>query len=171
MATVTFSSSVGGDNSVVTDDADPSTGLANGGHRLRFVPALAQVVAVAGNTVTQATNAAASAAAASADAAVAAASWDFLDDRFLGGKTSNPTLDNDGNALVAGSAYWNTSANEWRVWDGAAWVVVSLVPTAASSISNTAKGYITNLTVQGAIDQIGIHAGSTINLANSFRGL
>ena len=43
----TFLESVGGDGSTVTGDANPTTGLANGGHRKRFVNALAQVVAVA----------------------------------------------------------------------------------------------------------------------------
>lgn len=47
MASVVFSTDVGGDGSTVTDDGNPSTGLALGGHRTRFVPALAQVVAVA----------------------------------------------------------------------------------------------------------------------------
>ena len=51
----TFLESVGGDGSTVTGDANPTTGLANGGHRARFVPALAQVVVVAENTVTKAT--------------------------------------------------------------------------------------------------------------------
>lgn len=37
---------VGGDGSTTTDDADLTTGLANGGHRTRFVPALAQIVAI-----------------------------------------------------------------------------------------------------------------------------
>ena len=44
MASVTFPTSLGGDGSTVTDDANPSTGLANGGHRTRFVPALSQTV-------------------------------------------------------------------------------------------------------------------------------
>ena len=47
----TFLESVGGDGSTVTGDANPTTGLANGGHRKRFVPALAQVVAVASHVV------------------------------------------------------------------------------------------------------------------------
>lgn len=64
MASVTFSSSVGGDNSTVTDDSNPITGLDAGGHRARFVPALAQLVAVAQNVMTNATAAAASAASA-----------------------------------------------------------------------------------------------------------
>ena len=51
MASVTFPPEVGGNGSTVTDDANPTTGLANGGHRARFVPALAQVVAVANHVV------------------------------------------------------------------------------------------------------------------------
>ena len=47
MASVTFPPEVGGSGLTVTDDANPTTGLANSGHRARFVPALAQVVAVA----------------------------------------------------------------------------------------------------------------------------
>lgn len=47
----TFPTSVGGDGSTVTSGADPTTGLANGGHRKRLVPAFAQVVAVASHVV------------------------------------------------------------------------------------------------------------------------
>lgn len=71
---VTFPPSVGGSGLTVTDDSNPATGLANGGHRARFVPALSQVVAVASNTVTKATEAAASALAAANSATAAAAS-------------------------------------------------------------------------------------------------
>ena len=49
---VTFPVNLGGDGSTVTDDDNASTGLGNGGHRTRFVPAMGQVVAVA-NTLTQ----------------------------------------------------------------------------------------------------------------------
>ncbi|MEN9885538.1 MAG: hypothetical protein RL758_116 [Pseudomonadota bacterium] len=71
MSSVYFDPAVGGNGSTVSDDANPSTGLADGGHRTRFVPALAQVVAIAGNTVTKAQEAAASAASASASALTA----------------------------------------------------------------------------------------------------
>lgn len=64
MSSVTFPVAVGGDGSTVTDDDNASTGLANGGHRTRFVPALAQVVAVAENVVTNAEAASVSSAAA-----------------------------------------------------------------------------------------------------------
>ncbi|MGZ8888061.1 MAG: hypothetical protein ACXW1D_00730 [Halobacteriota archaeon] len=62
MSSVTFSPAVGGDGSTVSDDSSPATGLASGGHRTRFVPALAQVVAVATNVVAKAAEAATSAA-------------------------------------------------------------------------------------------------------------
>lgn len=45
--TVYFDPAVGGTGLTVTDDGNPTTGLDNDGHRARFVPALAQVVAVA----------------------------------------------------------------------------------------------------------------------------
>ena len=64
MTSVYFDPAVGGDGSTVTDDSNPSTGMGNGGHRTRFVPALAQTVAVAGsakNSAASALNAAATA--------------------------------------------------------------------------------------------------------------
>lgn len=54
MASVTFPANVGGNGSTVSDDSNSSTGLANGGHRTRFVPALSQMVAVAQTVVTTA---------------------------------------------------------------------------------------------------------------------
>jgi hypothetical protein len=73
MASVTFSTTVGGDGSTVTDDDSPSTGLGNGGSILRLVPMMAQVVAVASNVVSVAggTTQDVIDAAASADAALA----------------------------------------------------------------------------------------------------
>lgn len=74
MAGVYFDPAVGGDGSTVTDDANATTGLGSGGHRARFVPALAQAVAVAAFGVGRANAAAASAASAAALAASAIAS-------------------------------------------------------------------------------------------------
>jgi hypothetical protein len=68
MASVTFLEAVGGDGSTVTDDSNATTGLDGRGYVDRFVPALAQVVAVAGYTVTTAGAASTSAAAAAASA-------------------------------------------------------------------------------------------------------
>lgn len=71
MASVTFLEAVGGDGSTVTDDSNATTGLDGRGYVDRFVPALAQVVAVAGYTVTTAGAASTSASAAAASAASA----------------------------------------------------------------------------------------------------
>jgi hypothetical protein len=78
---------------------------------------------------TQATNAAASATSANtaklaAEAArdSALAAYDNFDDRYLGPYASNPTLDNDGNALLGGALYFNTVVPEMRLYTGAAWV-------------------------------------------------
>jgi hypothetical protein len=76
----------------------------------------------ASNASTSATNAsnAQTAAEAARDATLAA--YDQFDDRYLGAKASNPTLDNDGNALLAGALYYNTTVPEMRLYTGSAWV-------------------------------------------------
>lgn len=76
MASVTFPPAIGGDGSTVTDDANATTGLANGGHRTRFIPSLSQVIACMSGAVSQAltsANNSASSATASAGSATASA--------------------------------------------------------------------------------------------------
>jgi hypothetical protein len=110
---------------------------------------LAAIEAGATNAAASATAAAASAGAAAASAASAAASFDSFDDRYLGPKAADPALDNDGDALVAGAIYFNTAANEWRVWSGAAWLAPVLsVPVSLANGgtgATTASGARTNL--------------------------
>jgi hypothetical protein len=48
--------------------------------------------------------------------------YDNFDDRYLGAKTSDPSVDNDGNALVAGSLYFNSSLGSMKVYTGSVWV-------------------------------------------------
>jgi hypothetical protein len=66
-----------------------------------------------------------STAAAEAAATAAAASYDSFDDRYLGAKSTAPTLDTDGNALIEGALYWNSVSNAMLAWDGAAWASIS----------------------------------------------
>ena len=66
-----------------------------------------------------------SATAAAASAAAAATSYDNFDDRYLGAKSSAPTLDNDGNALITGALYWNSVDNAMYAWSGSAWGSIS----------------------------------------------
>jgi hypothetical protein len=76
---------------------------------------------------------------AEAAAAAAAASYDSFDDRYLGSKSSAPTVDNDGNALIEGSIYWNSVDNAMYAWTGSEW----------GSISSTAEIYRFRFTAAG----------------------
>lgn len=68
---------------------------------------------------TTATNAANSIGTAVSDAQTAAnaaaTSYDNFDDRYLGAKSSAPTVDNDGDALVTGALYFNSSSDKMFV--------------------------------------------------------
>jgi hypothetical protein len=48
----------------------------------------------------------------------AEAALDSFEDRYLLGKPVDPTTDNDGNPLLVGALYWNTSLNTMRVHKG-----------------------------------------------------
>ena len=85
----------------------------------------------ASNASTSASNASSSASAASTSASNAAASYDSFDDRYLGSKSSAPSVDNDGNSLLTGALYWDSALNQMRVWSGTAWVNIN------ASASNT----------------------------------
>jgi hypothetical protein len=66
-----------------------------------------------------------SATAAAASAAAAATTYDNFDDRYLGAKSSAPSVDNDGNALITGALYWNSVSNTMFAWNGSAWASIS----------------------------------------------
>jgi hypothetical protein len=81
------------------------------------------------NAATSATNSASSATSAStaatnaaSSASSAAASYDDFDDRYLGAKSSGPSLDNDGDALVTGALYFDTTSNSMKVYNGTSWL-------------------------------------------------
>jgi len=75
----------------------------------------------ASNASTSATNAATSATAAQTAQAAAEAAADNFDDTYLGAKASDPSVDNDGDALTTGDLYFNTTSNELKVYNGSSW--------------------------------------------------
>ena len=91
----------------------------------------------AGPTVTEISNAQDYAAAAAASATAAANTLINFETKYLGAKASDPTLDNEGNALIIGALYWNTTNDVMRVYNGTSWEDVS---TAASLSDYTATG-------------------------------
>lgn len=111
--------------------------------RVEVVANAGEATAAASTATTQAGNAASSAGAAaesastalakageaivSANSAVqaaidAAALLDQFDDRYLGVKAADPTVDNDGNALVPGAIYVNSISGYLRAYTGSGWV-------------------------------------------------
>ena len=60
--------------------------------------------------------------AAEAALATTLTAFDSFDDRYLGAKASDPTLDNDGNPLVAGQLYFNSVSGFMKVYTGTIWV-------------------------------------------------
>ena len=88
----------------------------------------------ASTAATQATNAASSATAAAASATAAAASADNFDDVYLGAKSSDPATDNDGESLVVGQLYFNTTTDALKVYNGSSFQTV----TAGTILSSVA---------------------------------
>jgi hypothetical protein len=104
---------------------------------------------------TQASNASTSASNAATSETNAAASFDSFDDRYLGAKSSAPTVDNDGNTLLTGAIYWNTVSNQLFVWDGTAWDAAAFSITGTVTAFNTRTGSVTlnasDVTAAGAL--------------------
>ena len=148
----------------ITSTASPTTDddLTRKGYVDTILGSATSAAASAAAAAVSESNAAGSASAASSSASsalssanAAAASYDSFDDRYLGAKTADPTLDNDGNALITGALYFNSVAGEMRVWDGSAWLV-SYLPAA---------GYLalSGGTMSGAITFAGVQTWPTFN--------
>ena len=125
---------------------------------------------------TAATNASAAQTAAEAARDATLAAYDSFDDRYLGAKASNPTVDNDGNPLVAGTLYYNTTVPEMRLYTGSAWVAAyvsgasylltannlsELAATAATARTNLGLGSIATQ----AASNVAITGGSASGVA------
>ena len=97
---------------------------------------------------TSASSAATSASSAATSATDAATTYDNFDDRYLGNKSTAPTVDNDGNTLLVGAIYWNSTLNNMYVWSGSAWVQIATTsiytaPTIGSQVIASGTTYTT----------------------------
>jgi len=116
---------------------------------------------------TSATSAATSAASASTSASSAATTYDEFDDRYLGSKSSAPSVDNDGGTLLVGAIYWNSTLGAMYVWSGTTWVQIATTsvytaPTLGSTTIASGNTYTTivGLTLDGGLTT----ADPTVNL-------
>ena len=107
-----------------TNSANSATASANS------ATASANSATAGANSATASAN---SATAGANSATAAAASFDSFDDRYLGAKSSNVGVDNDGNSLITGALYFNTTANSMRVYNGSSWA------DAGSAVNGTSQ--------------------------------
>lgn len=105
----------------------------------------------AGISTTQAGISTTKAGEALASANAAASSYDSFDDRYLGAKSSDPTTDNDGSALLVGAIYFNTGSG-FRGWNGSAWVALPAATAGATAF--TPAGNVAATNVQAAIAEL-----------------
>jgi hypothetical protein len=88
----------------------------------------------------------------------AEAALDAFTDTYLGAFATDPTLDNDGNALTVGDLYFNTTSNVLKVYNGSAWQAAALDAgsflASANNLSDLASDSTarTNLGVEIGVD-------------------
>jgi hypothetical protein len=127
------------------------------------------------NAETAETNAEAAQTAAEAAQAAAEAALDNFEDIYLGAKSSDPTVDNDGDPLTAGDLYFNTVSNNLKVYTGSAWADAALTAadflTVANNLSDLANAATarTNLGLEIGVDVQAYDADTAkLDVAQSF---
>jgi len=102
---------------------------------------------------------------------------DNVDDTYLGAKASDPTLDNDGDALATGALYFNTTDDKLYVYNGTTWNAAALdnsqyllvtggAMTGAITTTSTFDGR--NVSADGALLDTAVQEGDTTTAAMSF---
>ena len=124
----------------------------------------------AGESAASAVSSASSATASAGSATAAAASFDQFNDIYLGAKSSAPTVDNDGNALVAGALYFNTVSDTMFVYSGSAWTAAgSAVNGTSNRQTYTATSGQTTFAIVYDIGFVDVYMnGSKLLLATDF---
>ena len=121
----------------------------------------------AGIATTKASEASASEIAAEAAKDAAEAALDEFTDIYLGAKASDPTTDNDGNALTAGDQYFNTTINVLKIYNGSAWQAAAIdssgfVETTGDSMTGDLSFGDTDKAIFGAGSDLQIYHNNVI---------
>ena len=99
----------------------------------------------------------------------AEAALDNFDDKFLGAKASDPTVDNDGDALTDGALYFNTTDDVMKVYDltNTTWRQIQLSTSDQANVNTVAadlSGSDTIGTVAGSITNVNTTATNIANI-------
>lgn len=123
----------------------------------KFAADVTTVAASATAAASSATASASSATASASSATAAAASYDSFDDRYLGAKSSDPSVDNDGATLLDGALYFNTTSNIMKVYDlgNTNWITIKPTTTEQGHITTVAGISANVTTVAGKATEIG----------------
>ena len=97
----------------------------------------------AASAASSASTASTAATASQAAQASAEAAYDSFDDRYLGAKASAPTTDNDGDPLLTGALYYNTTVGQLYIWNGSVWDPAAFSVAGAVISFNTRNGDVT----------------------------
>lgn len=111
------------------------------------------------------------------EAALAAcqAVYDNFDDRYLGQKSSAPTVDNDGNPLLDGALYYNTVNNKMYVYDlgTTSWLAIETnIPDGSITANKLATDAVTTSKIQNsAVDGNKLSNGAVSTTAKMADGI
>jgi hypothetical protein len=115
----------------------------------------AEAATSASTATTKANEASTSASSAATSATNAANSFDSFDDRYLGAKSSDPTVDNDGNALLTGALYFNSSDNVMKNYTGSAWQTLKPTSSEQTNINTlSASAVVTDMSILATTDVV-----------------
>ena len=101
--------------------------------RVASASSASSILGAVTNSANSATAAATSATDADTAKTAAETALDEFTDLYLGSKSSSPAVDNDNNALIVGSMYFDTTGNLMKVYNGTLWV------NAGSSVNGTVE--------------------------------
>ena len=99
----------------------------------------------------------------------AEAALDTFDDNFLGSKSSNPSVDNDGNALTDGALFYDTNLDVMKVYDlgNTAWKQLTPTTSEQTNIDSAVSNASNINTCASNISNINNASTNATNAANS----
>ena len=129
----------------------------------------------ASDSATAASNSAISAATSATSAANA---LDSFEDIYLGAKTADPTVDNDGDPLQVGSLYFNSASNDLKIWTGSLWTLVlvdaelqTIVDTSIAALVDSAPNALNTLNeLAAALGDDPNYAATTATALSNLQG-